>query len=336
MGHRIHSLSYDEQTKQVEVKRFMSRYGSNTVPGNCYSYRYSLWQALDGRFQTVKQMFYKYPSPEYSWNYLDELVCGYNSDLIENTKYRRILFAIIPPPVASHEEEEAYIGKMSKLEDYLSAKAEKGQALAFKFRRRFAADGSAVAPEPEEPPTVALEEAKQCVKINVKEGRGRQGKDRYEWLEVLCDRVCEVQKVVHININWMVCSGSSVTEYVLALRRRTQQLGLKTLSLFFVMLSRQSQLAQLPQYGAGPMINVHPFVTHAYIPVSSMAVQRAMDHVLCGPKMDFVRDNDLRTDWKHRNIRAPYTQRQRPQDARLLSPLGARLRCKYTAADNLG
>jgi hypothetical protein len=40
MGHRIHSLSYDDQTKQVEVKRFMSRYGSNAAPGNRYNYTY--------------------------------------------------------------------------------------------------------------------------------------------------------------------------------------------------------------------------------------------------------------------------------------------------------
>jgi hypothetical protein len=27
-------------------------------------------------------------------------VCGYNEELIENTKYRRILFALIPPTVS--------------------------------------------------------------------------------------------------------------------------------------------------------------------------------------------------------------------------------------------
>jgi hypothetical protein len=40
MGHRIHSLSYDDQTKQVEVKRFQSRYGSNAAAGNRYNYTY--------------------------------------------------------------------------------------------------------------------------------------------------------------------------------------------------------------------------------------------------------------------------------------------------------
>eukprot|EP00953_Heterococcus_sp_UTEX-ZZ885_P030586 16154-Heterococcus_DN1.PRE.2 len=170
MGHRIHSLSYDDQTKQVEVKRFMSRYGSNAAPGNRYNYTYSescgaaydvghsscsstavviacnmyLKQRFgtEGKFQTVKQSFYRYPSPEYSWNYLDELVCGYNEELIENTKYRRISFALIPPTVSDQEEEESYIAKMRKLEDYLNSKAEKQDdeksgKLAFEFIRHF-------------------------------------------------------------------------------------------------------------------------------------------------------------------------------------------------------
>jgi hypothetical protein len=48
-----------------------------------------------------------------------------------------------------------------------------------------------------------------------------------QWLEVVCDSVCSVKQMVHLNIHWMVCSGSSVTDYVAALRRKTQQLGLK-------------------------------------------------------------------------------------------------------------
>lgn len=48
-----------------------------------------------------------------------------------------------------------------------------------------------------------------------------------QWLEVVCDKVCSVRQMVHVNIHWMVCSGGSVADYVAALRRRTQQLGLK-------------------------------------------------------------------------------------------------------------
>jgi hypothetical protein len=53
-----------------------------------------------------------------------------------------------------------------------------------------------------------------------------------QWLEVVCDSVCSVKQMVHLNIHWMVCSGSSVTDYVAALRRKTQQLGLKVRVLY--------------------------------------------------------------------------------------------------------
>jgi hypothetical protein len=59
------------------------------------------------------------------------------------------------------------------------------------------------------------------------------------------------------------------------------------------------QLAQLPQYAVGPMINVHPFITHVYIAVPDAAVRGAMDTILCtSAALDFVRDNDIYTDWK--------------------------------------
>ena len=50
-----------------------------------------------------------------------------------------------------------------------------------------------------------------------------------KWLEVVTDVSCSVSRMVHLNIHWMVCTGSSVTDYVAALRRKTQQMGLKVM-----------------------------------------------------------------------------------------------------------
>ncbi len=75
MGHRIQCLSYDSISKQIVVKCYVSRYGSNATPGNRVPYQYSIWSALENTFQTVQQEFYKYPVSEYTWNHLDELVC---------------------------------------------------------------------------------------------------------------------------------------------------------------------------------------------------------------------------------------------------------------------
>eukprot|EP00953_Heterococcus_sp_UTEX-ZZ885_P006199 3800-Heterococcus_DN1.PRE.2 len=116
--------------------------------------------------------------------------------------------------------------------------------------------------------------------------------------------------MVHLNIHWMVCSGSSVTDYVAALRRKTQQLGLK--------------LAQLPQYAVGPMINVHPFITHVYIAVPDAAVRGAMDTILCtSAALDFVRDNDIYTDWKEFGLEDDVSQQQQQQQQHTVASTAA-------------
>lgn len=81
------------------MKRYLDRQGSNTSPLNHYRYHYLLWVPQVGRFQPVLQDFYKFPTPEYNWNYVDELICGWESygDLRPECKFRRKLFAICPP-----------------------------------------------------------------------------------------------------------------------------------------------------------------------------------------------------------------------------------------------
>ncbi len=50
----------------------------------------------------VKQEFFKYPTPEYNFNYVDQLISGDMTELqssTASTKYRRLLFNIVPPKV---------------------------------------------------------------------------------------------------------------------------------------------------------------------------------------------------------------------------------------------
>jgi hypothetical protein len=63
-------------------------------------------------FPQVSQSFYKYPTPEYNWNYLDELICGYVGDLRPETKYRRKLYAICPEECKTPEDGPGYVSRV--------------------------------------------------------------------------------------------------------------------------------------------------------------------------------------------------------------------------------
>merc|ERR1712146_598233 len=81
MGHRIHILTYDTNTQTVNVKRFLLRDSYNTDPSNRFQYKYQLWVPQSKQYQCVNQTFHKFPTPEYNWNFLDELICGYYDEL---------------------------------------------------------------------------------------------------------------------------------------------------------------------------------------------------------------------------------------------------------------
>lgn len=49
--------------------------------------------------QQIQQKFHKYPEPEYPFTYLDNLISGDITELTEATKFRRLLFNIVPPEV---------------------------------------------------------------------------------------------------------------------------------------------------------------------------------------------------------------------------------------------
>lgn len=89
-------IPHHPHVNQVDVKHFLDRQGSNAHnPSNHRRYTYLLWVGGgpasggqgqgqgqgQGRFQPVTQDFYRFPTPEYNWNYLDELICGYNDEL---------------------------------------------------------------------------------------------------------------------------------------------------------------------------------------------------------------------------------------------------------------
>lgn len=51
------------------------------------------------RVYQIQQAFFKFPNPEYPFNTVDQLLSGFHTQLQEHTKFRRLLFALIPPKV---------------------------------------------------------------------------------------------------------------------------------------------------------------------------------------------------------------------------------------------
>lgn len=50
----------------------------------------------------VQQKFFKYPQPEYPFNYVDNLISGDYTELKDAIKCRRLLFNIVPPKVCTN------------------------------------------------------------------------------------------------------------------------------------------------------------------------------------------------------------------------------------------
>ncbi|CAM9371227.1 unnamed protein product [Discosporangium mesarthrocarpum] len=181
MGHRVHTLFYNETSELVEVKRYVSSDGLNTFD-NQVVYKFSLWLPQMGHMQTVRQTFYKYPNPEYTWNYMDVLVKGLlfkgdieREELTEETKYRRVLFEIIPKKVTKSDEEDTFLRAMKQLENFLNSKGAKGsRSLSFHFKKVFKPTNSACDSGSGSKVTQACQD-KPSDKVEYMGGKGQQG-----------------------------------------------------------------------------------------------------------------------------------------------------------------
>ncbi|KAF9111913.1 vacuolar membrane-associated protein iml1 [Mortierella sp. AM989] len=93
MGHQVHQLSIDAASGSVEVKRYDRRfeYKSENIKYQCV-----IWaKQLPG--YSPRDLSFSYPLlSHYQWNYLDNLVSGYQEELTEELLYWRARFILIP------------------------------------------------------------------------------------------------------------------------------------------------------------------------------------------------------------------------------------------------
>jgi hypothetical protein len=93
-GHSFHKINYEASTQQVEVKRYHRK--KSVIPqSKPISYRYFL---VSGPNQyTLKDTVMSYQSTSlYKWNYLDQVICGYFHEFMDQLNFWRIKLMLIP------------------------------------------------------------------------------------------------------------------------------------------------------------------------------------------------------------------------------------------------
>lgn len=120
MGHRIHEITFNEETQTIDVKRYLQK-AKVRSDVDIMEYRYSLWSPVAHAFLSVSQEFRKYPLLEYAWNYLDQLICGYYDEMSEAIRYKRIMYCVVPPRLDGSERDKGERSARGSLDGMLLA-----------------------------------------------------------------------------------------------------------------------------------------------------------------------------------------------------------------------
>lgn len=91
LGHNYHKISYDGQN--IEIKRYHRRLKSQD--NSKIEYKYKLWGTYYDKFVTQQIEIQHKQASNFPWNYLDQLICGYYNDFIDNLKYWRIRYILV-------------------------------------------------------------------------------------------------------------------------------------------------------------------------------------------------------------------------------------------------
>jgi hypothetical protein len=134
-------------------------------------------------------------------------------------RFRRLMYAVIPPKFSTPEEEEEYVVKFKRLLEYLS-----------KLRE---SDGSnhdvKILSSSESPPnyfdTRTVTGVDSMIRSAIQLRKGKR--DPFEWIELASDSEFSTSKSYRIVYNWLVASSGKVDTQVQLLHRRCTQYKLQ-------------------------------------------------------------------------------------------------------------
>ena len=260
MGHQVHRLEYNPGTREVQVKIYVKRQLGWRKNKNHRSlpYNFVLYDPLDEGPIPVELEFREI-SPFYHWNLLDNLICGYNDDLLTLLRYRRKLFLLFPMSgdgedtelnkrvLCDMEKEDALVAGFQKFIAWIESKLSGEQQMDVDIRRRFKVIRRQVQDTADYHGNLVetvLDDELQIVDntdawrpVPVRRNLAKvdllsNKSGRYEWLQLEYDSVYSPYQSYHMQLQWLVASAASITvEFVNVMQKKARQAGLVLKSL---------------------------------------------------------------------------------------------------------
>ena len=133
-------------------------------------------------------------------------------------RFRRLMFAIIPPTFATSQEEEDYVAKFKRLSEYLCKLREADNTTL---------DVKVTTSEDKPPNLFETRNVTGADTMKKSAVQLRKGKlDPFEWIELATDAEFSTSKSYRIVYNWLAASSNKVDTQVQLLHRRCIQYGL--------------------------------------------------------------------------------------------------------------
>lgn len=211
MANQYHILSFDtNNTSSIVVDRYIPKVDAkSTNPSQAmqiYPYNYLLWNNMANTFDyhTMKHTsFRSQKGNDYKWNTLDNSILGYDN-LVSHLRVRSVQFHIL----AKNQQSD-----FAKLKDLICDKSTLKIASSSNMH-------VTIGYVPEDTPVGIV----RVCKLEAKKQQ-QDTIERYEWIQLTHKENYHSSEAFYFQIQWLVCNGSAVNEFIQALSRRIGSLG---------------------------------------------------------------------------------------------------------------
>jgi hypothetical protein len=286
MGHRLQILSYDPSNDTVEVTRYTAKNAQQNTVNTCFKYFFLTFCDKTNSYVRVVQTFEKFYDP-YNWNKVDRIICGdEDREMREGMRFKRIMFAVIPPRFESDDAEKSYIAKFKRLLEYLEKlreKDESGRPLNIKIvssvdKKKVQDTAAAEQQQGYQVLSTPGIAGSSMVRFYVQLRKGKSS--NFEWFEYAVDSTFDTTWTFRIMFHWLVASSGKVDTQVQLLQRRCTQYGLN--------------LVQFPQQSVSRNVFLNPFRAPAIFTIRDAKKALLLDTTMLA--IDFIHDGVFYTD----------------------------------------